>query len=91
MIGSGKTHVHTVVSMAQSQLMDAINAGTDVPEAVRSFASLGAYGAQCQNEERDLHKWLSNLHQISLEPYHIQVKVEVGIDRKCMFHHFWTP
>lgn len=64
--------------MAQSQLMDALEADRDVPETVRCFASLGAFGAHTHNEERDLHRWLKNLHQISLEPYYIKLEVEVG-------------
>ena len=58
--------------------MDALEADRDVPETVRCFASLGAFGAHTHNEERDLHRWLKNLHQISLEPYYIKLEVEVG-------------
>lgn len=81
MIGGGKAHVHTLVSMAQSQFMDALNSGADIPETIQSFASLGGWGAHSQNEERDLHRWLKNLHQISLEPYFLKLKLEVGMHK----------
>ena len=71
--------------MAQSQLMDALEADRDVPETVRCFASLGAFGAHTHNEERDLHRWLKNLHQISLEPYYIKLEVEGGASEIVFF------
>ena len=33
------------------------------------LASAGAGGIYAQNEERDLHIWLKDLHGLDLEPY----------------------
>ena len=64
LIGSGKIHVHTVAEIARAQLLD----GPQLP-SIAMFASLGNYGLQKGHEERDLHRWLQNLHGIALEPY----------------------
>lgn len=68
MIGSGECHISTVVSLAQSQLQDC---GGTIHPMIRGFASLGNFGASPQNEERDLHKWLGNIHDINLEVYNV--------------------
>ena len=77
MIGSGKSHVRTVVQIAQSQVRDSDN----VPEAIRAFASLGSWGSSPQNEERDLHNWLQDLHGIGLQPYMVGMKLQVWVQK----------
>lgn len=72
MIGSGKTHVHTVVSIAQAQLLDG-----PAPEAIQAFASLGNFGRNSSKEERDLHTWMKNLHNIELEVYFAKIPLQV--------------
>jgi len=72
MIGSGKANVHTVVSIAQAQCLDG-----NAPEAIEAFASLGTHGLNSSKEERDLHTWLSNLHDINLEVYYVEMTLEV--------------
>ena len=72
MIGTGRAHVHTVVSIAQAQCMD----GPTVP-AVQAFASLGGGGLHPSNEERDLHRWLKNLYQIDMEVYTVRMNLQV--------------
>ncbi len=72
MIGTGRAHVHTVVSIAQAQCMD----GPAVP-AVQAFASLGGGSSHPSNEERDLHRWLKNLYQIDLEVYTVRMNLQV--------------
>ena len=73
MIGSGRSHIRTLTTVAQAQLEDS---GT-VPEAIQLFASLGNYGAHPQNEERDLHRWLRRLHNLPLEIYTFPMRVNV--------------
>jgi len=72
MIGSGRAHVHTVVSIAQAQCMDG-----PAPEAVTAFASLGSFGRNSSNEERDLHRWLKSIYNIDLEVYYVQMNLQV--------------
>lgn len=72
MIGSGKSHIRTVVSIAQAQARD-----QDPPPAVKAFASLGGFGNCSANEERDMHRWLEGLHGIALEVYNVQFKMHV--------------
>ena len=72
MIGSGKSHIHTLAAVAQAQIRD----GLPVPDAIRAFASIGSCGAHSQNEERDLHRWLKDLHGLGLEIYYLPLKLE---------------
>lgn len=71
MIGSGKSHIRTVVSIAQAQSQDQ----EPIP-AVKAFASLGTFGKNNANEERDLHRWLQGLHGIQLEVYNVRFSVQ---------------
>lgn len=71
MIGSGKSHIRTVVSIAQAQSLD-----QEPPAAVKAFASLGAFGKCDNNEERDLHRWLQGLHGIELEVYYEKFTIQ---------------
>lgn len=72
LIGCGKANIRTVCSIAQSQALDG-----EPPEAVQAFASLGAFAKTSSHEERDLHRWLRNLHNIELEVYHTAFNVQV--------------
>lgn len=74
LIGCGKTHISTVAALAQAQNKDS----RPVP-AVAAFASLGSYGAHASNQERDLHRWLRNLHGSTMELYYTDFKLEVGV------------
>jgi len=76
MIGSGKSDIRTVVSIAQSQVEDG-----PVPPAIEAFASLGAWGAHSSNEERDLHSWLKDLHGITLEVYYTTLKIQAKVSK----------
>lgn len=46
-------------------------------EAVRAFASLGADGSHMGNEERDMHRWLNALWGFDLQPYQLEVNLQV--------------
>ena len=72
MIGSGKAHVHTVVSIAQAQSKDA-----PTTQAIAAFASLGTFGSNPSNEERDLHRWLRRIYDIELEVYPVKMVLQV--------------
>ena len=73
MIGSGKAHVHTVVSIAQAQCKDG-----PATRAVTAFASLGTFGSNPSNEERDLHRWLRRVYNIELEVYSVKMVLQVA-------------
>ena len=72
MIGKGSAHVRTVVSIAQAQALD-----SEPPAAIAAFASLGSFGRCNSNEERDLHRWLKNLYNVSLEVYYTPFELQV--------------
>lgn len=72
MIGSGRSHIRTVVSIAQAQSLD-----QEPTPAIKAFASLGTFGKNSSNEERDLHIWLSRIHGIEVQVYHVDFTVQV--------------
>lgn len=73
MIGSGQAHVRTVVSIAQAQMRDG-----EPPASIQAFASLGSFGRRNANEERDLHRWLKDLYNVSLEVYYLKLNLHVA-------------
>lgn len=93
MIGSGKSDIRTVVSIAQSQVEDG-----PVPPAIEAFASSGAWGAHSSNEERDLHSWLKDLHGITQEVYYTTLKIQAKVSKTlscfqhiCFYHSTQLP
>lgn len=77
LIGSGKPNVSSVVSIAQSQRLDSLGVGLKLNPAIEAFASLGAFGKCPSHEERDLHRWLSGLHNLQLDVYYTNMRVQV--------------
>ena len=74
LIGSGRTNVSTVASIAQAQHRDCQPVDT-----VAAFASFGSFGTCASNQERDMHRWLRNLHGTNLDMYYTPFELEVGI------------
>ena len=72
MISSGKSNIRTVVSIAQGQSQD-----QEPPAAVKAFASLGSFGKCNANEERDMHRWLEGLYNVSLQVYYANFDLQV--------------
>ena len=55
----------------------------DLPhEALQAFVSLGTNGDHLGNQERDLHRWLSNLWGFSLQTYSVKLQLLVGCAEK---------
>ena len=77
LIGSGKANISSVVSIAQSQRLDSLDMGLKLNPAIEAFASLGAFGKCPSHEERDLHRWLSGLHNLQLDVYYTNMQVQV--------------
>ena len=73
MIGSGRAHVSEVCDLARANLADGIPS-----EALEAFASLGAGGRYCSNQERDLHKWLHSLFGLKLTTYKVKMFLNVS-------------
>lgn len=73
MIGEGKASVAAVAQLARANLAD-FEAGA--PASVAAFASLGNFGNCPQNEERDLHRWLSQLFSLKLSTYCVEAEVQ---------------
>ncbi|CAL1166148.1 unnamed protein product, partial [Cladocopium goreaui] len=46
-------------------------------DAVAAFASLGSFGTCASNQERDMHRWLRNLHGTNLDMYYTPFELEV--------------
>lgn len=65
-----------MAAVAQAQVQDSVG-GMGVPEAINHFASIGSYGKNPQNEERDLHRWLSGLYGLQLELYELRLRLQV--------------
>ena len=76
LIGSGKANISSVVSIAQSQRLDSLDMGLKLNPAIEAFASLGAFGKCPSHEERDLHRWLSGLHNLQLDVYYTNMRVQ---------------
>ena len=76
MIGEGKAHIHTLVTIAQAQRLD-----TQPVPAVDAFASLGNGGKCDSHEERDLHTWLKNLYDLQLEIYNTTMRLEAPLEQ----------
>lgn len=76
MVGRGNVSVSAAVDLA-----GAIVADHEVPhKAIAAFASLGAGTdgvAHPQNQERDLYRWLKNLYNLQLQPYVIDLDLQV--------------
>ena len=73
MVGCGRAHIAEVADMARANIADNIPS-----EALRCFASLGAGGARCSNQERDLHRWVKSLYGCGLEPYCVPMELNVS-------------
>lgn len=73
LIGRGSLSVAGACDLARAVVEDhELPAG-----AIKTFASLGSSGKHPQNCERDLHRWLRGLYGLVLEPYVIQVKLQI--------------
>jgi hypothetical protein len=64
-IGLGNSSVAAMHNMAMAASTDG------AASAVHAFSQLGTSGAWPQNVERDLHRWVRNLHGLQLEPHWI--------------------
>ena len=74
MIGRGQISVAAACEIAEGVVQD-----HHLPhEACKAFASLGCGGSCPQNSERDLHRWLRNLFNFKLQPYVIDLKLQVS-------------
>ena len=72
LIGRGGLNVNVATTVARSAVQDG-NAG----KALLAMASCGKGGELEQNQERDLLKWLRGVWGFLLEPYCVQVPLEV--------------
>ena len=45
--------------------------GEHVPEAVKAFASLGSFGDNQSNAERDIHRWTADIFDTSIDKYYL--------------------
>lgn len=73
LIGRGKMSVAAACELAVGIVLD-----HKVPHgAVKAFSTLGGNGLHPQNSERDLHRWLKALYGFKLEPYVIELNLQV--------------
>lgn len=68
----GAAHVSSQHKLALAMRSDGI-----VNPAIDAFASLGSDGNSPQNVERDLHRWLQNLHGVDLKPRALELEVQL--------------
>lgn len=75
MIGTGRVSISAAADLCRAIVEDV---GSQAPQAVRALASLGAWGDHCQNQERDLHRWTCGLYGLALQPYDIEMRLQVS-------------
>ena len=66
MIGSGRASVAEICDISRANVADGSTA-----EALAGLMSLGGNGKHQSNQERDLHRWLHQLHGCKLEAYKV--------------------
>jgi len=71
---SASCNVSDTTTLAR-ELVDEIS---DIPAPFTHLASLGNFGAQKNNEERDLHTWTKNLFGNLLQKYKLKLDVFLG-------------
>lgn len=72
LIGRGGLNVNVAMTVARSAVQDGSTC-----KALQAMASCGKDGECEQNQERDLHNWLRGVWGFMLEPYCLQVPLEV--------------
>lgn len=82
MIGSGRTSVAAAADLSRACVKDM---GLEAPAAVRGLASLGAWGSSAQNQERDLHKWVSKMHNLDLQTYDVKIPLQARLKIQIIF------
>lgn len=95
MIGSGRTSIAAAADLSRACVQDLKGIGATAPAAVQALASLGTWGNNCQNQERDLHKWVKNLFNLKMETFEVPFMMEAWcfsfhsiIENKHCFY-FW--
>ena len=81
MVGSGRASVAAIADISRAFVKDA---GGAAPQSVAALASLGSWGANAQNQERDLHRWANQLYGLDIEPFEVSAKCQAIIN-KCAF------
>lgn len=80
LVGRGRVDVSCATEIARAVLRDGVD-----NEAVRKLGSLGAFGSSASNAERDLHRWLSNLFGLRLQPYTVYLDMKALPCQVCCF------
>lgn len=75
MIGSGRATVAAAADLSRAFVEDM---GHEAPNAVKAISSLGSYGQNPQNQERDLHNWVQDLFGFGLSTYDVQCDLQAG-------------
>ena len=76
MVGNGRASVAAVAELSRAYVEDS---GAGVPDAVRAIASLGNWGSQTQNQERDLHRWVRNLYNLDIQTYEAKILCQASV------------
>lgn len=84
MVGSGRSSIAAVAELSRANVADM---GKSVPQAVAALASLGSWGNNASNSERDMHRWVRNLYQFGLETYDVELELQA---RSISFFELWS-
>ncbi|CAK9022066.1 unnamed protein product [Durusdinium trenchii] len=76
MVGSGRSSIAAVAELSRANVADM---GKSVPQAVAALASLGSWGNNASNSERDMHRWVRNLYQFGLETYDVKTAAHKAV------------
>lgn len=71
LVGRGRIDITCATDVARAILKDGVE-----NESVEKMASLGAFGRAQSNCERDLHRWLSSVFGLHLQPYTVYVDLK---------------
>lgn len=73
MLGTGRAGVAEICDISRANVADGVRS-----EAVVGLSSLGGRGKFESNQERDLHRWVKNLHSMTLEPFEVTMFLNVS-------------
>lgn len=72
MVGCGRASVAEVCEISRANVADGASSA-----ALHGLKSLGGEGRHESNQERDLHRWVKGLHSMQLEPFHVEMLLNV--------------
>lgn len=83
MVGCGRAGIAEICDISRANLADGLRT-----EAVCGLSSLGGHGKHLSNQERDLHRWVKGLHNMTLEPFEVSMTLNVAWKKHSLHFDF---